>query len=138
MGQIGYRGLACWKSNSNVRKAVTARRGKAAGVPDARAPQFDHLSFNVPDEESLLSLRQRLKSADCEVTDVVDHGFIRSIYFTDPNGIALEASWWVVDATGRPVDYRDTRLFGDADPVPALRELQERGTLGSVPPTRLI
>ena len=43
-----------------------------AGVPDARAPQFDHLSFNVPDEESLLSLRQRLKGADCEVTDVVE------------------------------------------------------------------
>ena len=27
---------------------------------------------------------------------------MRSVYFTDPNGIALEASWWVLDATGRP------------------------------------
>ena len=37
----------------------------------------------------------RLKAAGSEVTDVVDHGFIRSVYFTDPNGIALEASCWV-------------------------------------------
>jgi len=118
--------------------SVTEPCYKAAGVPDPRAPQFDHLSFNLPDEESLLRLRQRLKGADCEVTDVVDHGFIRSIYFTDPNGIALEASWWVVDATGRPADYGDTRLFGDADPVPAVRELQEGGAVRSVPSTHLI
>ena len=63
---------------------------KSAGIPDPRAPQFDHLSFNLPDEEGLLSLRDSLKTAGCEVTDVVDHGFIRSIYFHDPNGIRLE------------------------------------------------
>ena len=64
-------------------------------MPDPRAVQFDHLSFNLPDEEALIALRDRLKTAGCEVTDVVDHGFIRSVYFTDPNGIALEASWWI-------------------------------------------
>ena len=111
---------------------------KAAGVPDPRAPQFDHLSFNVPDEDALLELRRRLKSADCEVTDVVDHGFIHSIYFTDPNGIALEASYWLVDATGRPADYSDTRLFSDSDPVAAVRELQSDGAVASVPKTRLV
>ena len=111
---------------------------KAAGRPDPRAPQFDHLSFNLPDEEALLDLRQRLKSADCEVTDVVDHGFVRSVYFTDPNGIALEASWWVVDATGRRTDFGDSRLFGDPDPVAAVRELQAGGAVESVPGTRLV
>jgi catechol 2,3-dioxygenase-like lactoylglutathione lyase family enzyme len=110
---------------------------KPAGIPDRRAIQFDHLSFNVADEEALGVLRSRLKAADCEVTDVIDHGFIRSIYFTDPNGIALEASCWVLDATGRAADYRDTRLFADADPVPAVRELEESGQVGSVPHTRL-
>jgi catechol 2,3-dioxygenase-like lactoylglutathione lyase family enzyme len=110
---------------------------KPAGIPDRRAIQFDHLSFNLPDEESLLSLRSRLKAADCEVTDVVDHGFIRSVYFTDPNGIALEASCWVLDATGRPADYRDARLFADRDPVPSVRELEESGQLSSLPATRL-
>ena len=60
-----------------------------------------------------------------------------SIYFTDPNGIALEASWWVVDATGRPADYGDDLLFSDPDPVPAVEELRREGRLASVPATRL-
>jgi catechol 2,3-dioxygenase-like lactoylglutathione lyase family enzyme len=111
---------------------------KPAGVPDPRAIQFDHLSFNLPDEEALESLRRRLKEHDCEVTDVVDHGVMHSIYFTDPNGIALEASWWVIDATGRHTDYGDRDLFADADPVPAFRELANTGQLASVPPTRLV
>ncbi len=111
---------------------------KPAGVPDPRAPQFDHLSFNLPDETALLALRDRLKSAECEITDVVDHGFIRSVYFTDPNGIALEASCWMLDATGRPADYGDERLFADPDPVPAVRELRATGAVASTPHTHLV
>ena len=60
-----------------------------AGVPNERAPQFDHLSLNLPDEQSLHALRQRLQSHVWEVTDIVDHEVVRSVYFTDPNGIAL-------------------------------------------------
>ena len=111
---------------------------KPAGIPDPRAVQFDHLSFNLPDEEALESLRRRLKEHDCEVTDVVDHGVMHSIYFTDPNGIALEASWWVIDATGRDTDYGDRNLFADTDPVPAFRELVTPGQLTYVPATRLV
>ena len=85
-------------------------------MPDGRAIQFDHLSLNLPDERALESLRARLKEAGCEVTDVVDHGIMRSIYFTDPNGIALEASWWVDDATGRDTDYRDESLVRRPEP----------------------
>ncbi|HEX2850581.1 MAG TPA: VOC family protein [Acidimicrobiales bacterium] len=109
-----------------------------AGIPDRlRKAQFDHLSFNLPDEQALVDLQARLKEAGCEVTDVIDHGFVRSIYFTDPNGIALEASWWAIDATGRPADYGDQRLFGDPDPVPAVRELAADARLASTPKTRL-
>jgi catechol 2,3-dioxygenase-like lactoylglutathione lyase family enzyme len=109
-----------------------------AGIPDPRKAQFDHLSFNVADEHALEELQSRLKAHDCEVTDVVDHGFVRSIYFTDPNGIALEASWWVIDATGREADYSDEGLFSDPDPVAAVRELQSAGELASAPSTRLV
>jgi catechol 2,3-dioxygenase-like lactoylglutathione lyase family enzyme len=108
-----------------------------AGVPDRRKVQFDHLSFNLPDEQSLHDLQHRLKAAGCEVTDVVDHGFVRSIYFTDPTGIALEASWWVVDPTGRDADYGDGELFSDPDPVPAVRELTDQGQLATTPATTL-
>lgn len=110
---------------------------KPAGVPDPRAIQFDHVSFNVPDEHALDTLRARLESHGCEVTEVVDHQIMRSIYFTDPNGIALEASWWVVDATGREPDYADRTLFGDRDPVPAVLELLSEGELRSTPRTGL-
>jgi catechol 2,3-dioxygenase-like lactoylglutathione lyase family enzyme len=111
---------------------------KPAGVPYEKAPQFDHLSINLPDEDALLRLRDRLKSHGCEVTDVVDHGFLRSIYFSDNNGIALEASWWTLDPTGRPVDYGDERLFSDADPVPAVAELRGNGELDHTVETHLV
>lgn len=110
---------------------------KPAGVPDPRAIQFDHLSLNLADEAALEALRARLEAHGCEVTEVVDHQVMRSIYFSDPHGIALEASWWVVDATARPGDYADPELFGDPDPVPAVRELAATGALASTPQTRL-
>ena len=82
-------------------------------------------------------LRARFKSHGCEVTDVVDHGFLRSIYFNDLNGIALEASCWVVDPSGRIADYGDPTLFSDPHSVPAVRELAREGMLTSAPQTTL-
>jgi catechol 2,3-dioxygenase-like lactoylglutathione lyase family enzyme len=111
---------------------------KPAGVPFPQASQFDHLSLHLADEDALHRLRDRLKEHDCEVTDIVDHGFLRSIYFNDPNGIALEASWWTLDPTGRPADYSDERLFADPDPVPAVVELRDRGELSHTVPTHLV
>ncbi|CAN5493764.1 VOC family protein [soil metagenome] len=112
---------------------------KPAGIPPAGPVQFDHLSFTLPDELALDQLRARLEAHDVEVTDVVDHGFIRSVYFTDPHGIALEASWWVVDPTGRPADYTDrAQLFTDPEPVPAVVELMESGELAWTPGTQLV
>jgi catechol 2,3-dioxygenase-like lactoylglutathione lyase family enzyme len=110
---------------------------KPAGGRGDRAIQLDHLSFDVPDEHALEMLRKRILAAGSEVTPVVDHGFIRSIYFTDPNGIALEASYWVVDGTGRPTDFADQALFSDPDPVPAIGELRAGG-LRELPQTRLV
>ena len=111
---------------------------KPAGVPYPQAAQFDHLALGLADEDALERMRGRLKEHDCEVTEVVDHGIMRSIYFTDPNGIALEASWWTADSTGRPVDFDDRRFFSDPDPVPALVELQRDGHVAHTPSTRLV
>ncbi len=110
---------------------------KPAGAPSSRTMQLDHLSFNLPDEEALLALSARLEAAGSEVTPVVEHGIVRSIYFHDPNGIALEASWWEIDVTGRPAAYEDKRVFADPDPVAAVRELAATGELAWLPGTRL-
>lgn len=110
---------------------------KPSGIPDERAIQFDHVSLNVPDQEALLALRQRLVEHDCEVTEVVDHGLLKSIYFTDPNGIALEASWWVENPTGRAPQAGDRR-YADAHPTPAAKELLETGKISDLPATKLI
>jgi catechol-2,3-dioxygenase len=83
--------------------------------------QFDHISFNVEDEEALLALKASLEGKGVEVTEVVDHKIIHSIYFTDPNGIALEASYWIKDPTGKEHDYSDSTFFTDPDPVPSAR-----------------
>jgi catechol 2,3-dioxygenase-like lactoylglutathione lyase family enzyme len=111
---------------------------KPAGIPPTMSAQFDHISFNLPDEQSLLELTERLKAMSCEVTEVVDHGIVRSVYFTDPNGIALEASWWAIDGTGHAADYDDKRLFSDPDPVPAVEELRRTGSLLNTPTTHLV
>lgn len=117
--------------------AVIEPFAKPAGVPDPRAVQFDHLALNLPDEDALHALRARLAAADCEVTEIVAHQSVHSVYFTDPNGIALEASCWVRDVTGQPSDYDDDEIYGDPDPVPALRELRDSGTLTTGAGTRL-
>ncbi len=102
---------------------------KVAGVPDSQAAQFDHLALNLPDEDALLALRRRLVDAAWAVSEMVDHGIGRSIYFTDPNGIALEASYWVHDPTQGKADHRDARFFSDRQPVPAVQELARAGEL---------
>lgn len=118
-----------------VADAATFRKG--AGSPAPHPVQLDHLSFNVADEDALHQLRDRLLAAGSEVTEVVDHGQIKSVYFTDPNGIALEASYWVIDATGRPMNPDDGRVFADPDPVPAVAELAS-GRCGDLPTTSLV
>lgn len=101
---------------------------KGAGTPVDGFPfQLDHLSFNVADDTALEELRARISAAGSGVTEIVDHGLFHSVYFTDPNGIALEASCWVSDGTARSLDIGDPTLFTDPDPVPSVAELAGNG-----------
>jgi catechol 2,3-dioxygenase-like lactoylglutathione lyase family enzyme len=120
-----------------VKGSETFDKGAGSPPPLPIPIQMDHISFNLPDEAALEQLQKRLAAAGCEVTELVDHGFVRSVYFTDPNGIALEASYWVVDATGREADVTDPAVFSDPDPVPAIADLA-RGDLGDSPHTHLV
>jgi len=109
---------------------------KPAGAPSQRPIQFDHVAFAVADEPALIALRRRLLDADCEVTPVVDHHILRSIYFHDPHGIALEASWWTVGSGHLAFRPDDLQLFTDPDPVAAVHEMASGGLL-STPTSRL-
>lgn len=53
---------------------------------------FDHVSFGVETEDDLWELKDKLEAAGFHVSDVIDHGFIHSIYAHDPNGIPIEFS----------------------------------------------
>ena len=88
---------------------------KPAGLPTQGPVQFDHVSFGVANVAELEKLQQDLRVKGVEVTEIVDHHICQSIYFTDPNGIALEASAWTMDVFDKP-------HFGDQQPVPSAQE----------------
>jgi catechol 2,3-dioxygenase-like lactoylglutathione lyase family enzyme len=77
---------------------------KDHGVPVKGPLAFDHISFGVDGDEALWELKDRLEAADFWVSEVIDHGFIHSIYAFDPNHIPIEFSAPVagVDIRRRP------------------------------------
>jgi len=72
---------------------------------------FDHVSFGVETEEDLWELKDKLSAAGFHVSDVIDHGFIHSIYAFDPNGIPIEFSHNVED-----IDIRRNPEMADMQP----------------------
>ena len=65
---------------------------KDHGVPVKGPIAFDHVSIGVASEAELWSLKDQLEAADFWVSEVIDHGFIHSIYSFDPNHIPIEFS----------------------------------------------
>lgn len=49
-----------------------------------------HFAFEVASMEEQAQFKQRLEEARVPVFGPIDHGFCHSIYFFDPNGLALE------------------------------------------------
>ncbi len=90
---------------------------KRHGDPVSGPFMFDHVSFGVEKEEDLWELADKLAEADFPVSDVIDHGFIHSIYTYDPNRIPLEFSHNV-----KGVDIRKNPLMADKAPPPAALE----------------
>ena len=76
---------------------------KSHGMPSAKPLGFDHVSIGVDSKADLFHLKDRLQAAGLEVSDAVDHGFIWSIYFYDPNNIPLEISWQNLEFVEPPV-----------------------------------
>ena len=78
---------------------------------------FDHVAFGVETQDSLWELKDRLEAAGYHVSEVIDHGFIHSIYSFDPNGVPIEFSWNV-----EGIDVRANPVMGDSAPSDVTRE----------------
>jgi catechol 2,3-dioxygenase-like lactoylglutathione lyase family enzyme len=84
---------------------------KDHGEPVTGPYIFDHVSFGVETEDDLWEMKDKLSAADFWVSDVINHGFIHSIYAFDPNGIPIEFSHNVEE-----VDVRNKPRMGDSMP----------------------
>ena len=78
---------------------------------------FDHVSLGLDTEDDLWELKDRLDAAGIWVSEVIDHGFIHSIYAYDPNGIPIEFSHHV-----EGTDVRRSPLMADRAPTVAAQE----------------
>lgn len=108
---------------------------KPAGLMSRTDLQFDHLSFALRNEEDLIALQYQLEEAGCDITTIIDHQIIKSVYFHDNNGIALEASYWTVPVEDLGFKPDDEILFADPEPVPAVKEMAN-GKLLEIPKTK--
>lgn len=90
---------------------------KDHGRPTSGPFIFDHVSFGVETEEDLWAVKEKLTAADIWVSEVIDHGFIHSIYAFDPNGIPIEFSH---NVAGK--DIRRSPRMIDSAPSPVTLE----------------
>jgi catechol 2,3-dioxygenase-like lactoylglutathione lyase family enzyme len=123
LGQPGYRHYFFQISDYDLIAffewpGVRAVAHKDHGRPLQGPFIFDHVSFGVEREDDLWELKDKLEAAGFHVSDVIDHGFIHSIYSFDPNGIAVEFSRNVED-----IDIRRSPAMKDA----ALSETTQEG-----------
>ncbi|MDY6857117.1 MAG: VOC family protein [Thermodesulfobacteriota bacterium] len=84
---------------------------KDHGVPVKGPIAFDHVSIGVNELDDLIEIKKKLSAADFWVSEIVDHGFIYSIYSFDPNNIPIEFSYNVPD-----VDIRKNPKIKDKSP----------------------
>ena len=122
MGKPGYRNYFLEVSESTLITFfewphVEPVPEKDHGYPASGPLIFDHVSFGVNDEETLWELRDKLEAAEVWVSEIIDHGFIRSVYTFDPNGIPIEFS---VSVEG--VDIRRHPRMLDRSPTPVAME----------------
>jgi len=122
LGQPGYRHYFFQISDKDLIAffewpTIKPVKRKEHGAPVSGPFIFDHVSFGVETEEDLWALKDSLAAADQWVSDVIDHGFIHSIYAFDPNGIPIEFSHNVAG-----IDVRKNPRMRDTMPVRMAQE----------------
>ncbi|MGD9942855.1 MAG: VOC family protein [Burkholderiaceae bacterium] len=104
-----------------------------AAEPSPNTPAWvNHLSLKVDSLEALERARQRLQQAGVEVLGITDHGFVRSIYFFDPNGLRLELTVDMRDGPVSEIDRKRARTGLDQWTAEKARRGRGRSTAGTV------
>jgi len=85
---------------------------KDHGAPVKGPFAFDHVSIGVESDEDLWALKDKFEAAGFWVSEVINHGFIHSIYSFDPNNIPIEFS-----APVSGVDLRKDPKMKDRQPT---------------------
>ncbi len=93
---------------------------KDHGAPVKGPAAFDHLSFGVEGLDELRRLKDLLEANGFWASELIDHGFIVSLYAFDPNNIPIEFSWPVPDC-----DVHESPIMIDTRPTPAALEGSE-------------
>src|SRR3989442_91111 len=102
---------------------------RGLGLPD----MFYHFAFEVGSLEALEAKRAELIAKGVRVTPVVDHEWMKSIYFKDPNGLLLEYACWtreLADDDAR-MQARSTVSLRGPSPVTDFRD--RRASRSEVP-----
>lgn len=94
-----------------------AMERKFHGVRTEKPLGFDHVSLTVSSCAELYGMKDRLEAAGVAVDGPIDHGFIWSIYFFDPNNIPLEVSWEILEVTRGPI-ISETEPVAEAEEGP--------------------
>jgi catechol 2,3-dioxygenase-like lactoylglutathione lyase family enzyme len=59
--------------------------------PSPNTPRWvQHMALQVPTIADVQAMKAKLEAAGVETLGVVDHEFVKSVYFFDPNGLRLE------------------------------------------------
>lgn len=128
--------IAFWDLHDPTLPAFDSAISTGLGLPE----WVNHLAFDSALED-LDSRRDRWLDLGVDVAEI-DHGFCRSIYAVDPNGVLVE---WCADT--RPLDDQDRRaaeslLFDpepplEPPPVPTFYRGRARSTAGTgAPPSQ--
>jgi len=60
-------------------------------LPSPNTPAWvQHFAMEVDSVDKVLAYKQKLQAAGVKVLGLVDHVYVKSIYFFDPNGLRLE------------------------------------------------
>jgi catechol 2,3-dioxygenase-like lactoylglutathione lyase family enzyme len=85
-------------------------------------PWINHVAFNVDGLEELEAIKVRCAANGVRIANEVDHGWCRSVYLVDPNGILVEFST-MTDAAAFTMSAEEALRLLRQPP----EEFQERG-----------